>query len=971
MQIQTNKINEPCIVDVLVKNNYASISWSLGNGTDEIKVNTKDDDYGVLTFEFGDTTQIKYGGTDNWGKDLLPIYLDYKENSSEGDSVYVDDITLQEYAGKGNWCYCYRLPNGAVMYKALTKNPYNEPRVAYFRHKTSDLTIKRGFYAGRPAASEWYVTIIQEANPEGNENPTPKPEKPEIIPQDKTKTFNELIDIFNKVLSDRGKRQITQKSNTYEYLKEGYELADKEWNNKDSILFNKETYEKIEVYNYHGTNKEYSNLAYDSLQGWLFAMFLSEIVPDVGSVTNTQTKLFEKAYEIGGGAKVPLFGLDSHADPMVSRLVAGMVYSIIRGQKTYYNIEVMRKELGGSAVNASGWNGLRYVNTEIRDSIGRRGYRMDTLGYLVNTQSFLPSAPGPRIDGCTVCDQELPYNVGQSIDQFNLETQNYKMDEEVYNYMINNYNMMAETPLAKWYSYGIKKQNRIVNAMATIPCTYMYMFGKPKYIRLVLDNGRLPIVDGYPRYVFEECANSDLVIEGPFSDLAGIYRYNIAAANKNVVEQYIESVTDIADNCRFPTQDPNYGRCRPGCSPTRQGGERNPNHGAKDNELYNVSISAMVADNYAGYTKAIGQDGFASDSPRSYVSGHSVQIMTLALILGQMNPEKLEDYIIKAYQYSDNRSIARFHWTSDVIYGRIFSTFVLPLINAMDGMQSGYEVTKNIVLNHDINDDGNYNVNLIIKNLTGENIQSTGEIRLYVNNHIGVNTYLPGAVSNAGALYTFYKGENSFNNIICIMNGESVMNDNYNGAIINDARIYDHRHWNNIDAGFNVTLDTSDSRCDSTIKKSGATYVLKLTKIGEEPIEEETKPTEEGNYKVKIIIKNQTGHAIQSTGEIRLYVDNHIGVNTYLPGAAVTAGPLYTFNTGENIYDNIYCVMNGESEMNDKYNGKSITEIRFYDYRHWNNIDAGYNIELDTSDTRCDKTIKKSGATYVLLISNL
>jgi hypothetical protein len=51
-----------------------------------------------------------------------------------------------------------------------------------------------------------------------------------------------------------------------------------------------------------------------------------------------------------------------------------------------------------------------------------------------------------------------------------------------------------------------------------------------------------------------------------------------------------------------------------------------------------------------------------------------------------MNPEKIHYYGKRAHDYSVNRSIARFHWNSDCIYGRLFGAMILPLINAMEGM---------------------------------------------------------------------------------------------------------------------------------------------------------------------------------------------------------------------------------------------------------------------------------------------
>lgn len=128
------------------------------------------------------------------------------------------------------------------------------------------------------------------------------------------------------------------------------------------------------------------------------------------------------------------------------------------------------------------------------------------------------------------------------------------------------------------------------------------------------------------------------------------------------------------------------------------------------------------------------------------------------------------------------------------------------------------------------------------------------------------------------------------------------------------------------------------------------------------------------NSQVSLIIKNETGSAIQSTGEIRLYVNNHIGINIYLPNAKPAAGALYTFNIGENNFSNkeVYFSING-GDANDSINeyiGSSINDVRFYDQRHYNNIDAGYNIVLDTADSRCAKTIKL-GATYVLKITKI
>jgi hypothetical protein len=193
--------------------------------------------------------------------------------------------------------------------------------------------------------------------------------------------------------------------------------------------------------------------------------------------------------------------------------------------------------------------------------------------------------------------------------------------------------------------------------------------------------------------------------------------------------------------------------------------------------------------------------------------------------------DNVENWIRKSYEYSVSRSIGRFHWNSDCVYGRLFGSLALPIINAMTGLKSGLEDIKSYVKNPKPEPEGDWSVKLIIKNTTSNPVYSTGEIRLYVENHIGVNTYLPGAAPGAGALYTFNPGENNFSNldVHCTMNGEDYMDDAYNGEAINEVRFYDQRHYNNKDAGFNFTLDTGDPRCDKVLNKAGATYVLKIS----------------------------------------------------------------------------------------------------------------------------------------------
>lgn len=663
---------------------------------------------------------------------------------------------------------------------------------------------------------EWYDKYCKE-------EPQPEPITDKL-------SLSALIDKFNNVLKNRGYKTINETMEVYNYIHWAFHFTDTQYK-KDFWVFKPTSYPL--VYDYRGNDNKDDGTAYNALQSWLIASILSELVPDCGATTNTQTELFKLAYEIGGGRSYPLYNNKTFkADPYSMREAASVMYAICRGDKNIdKGIDKCRSELGGKTIPASTWADLGYKNTILTDSQGRRGYRMDYLGYCINTMLFLPASPGPRIEGTTVCEQPQPWNQGQDINLFNKNTGNYIMDETINDYFVKNYNMMSQTPLSVWNGYPLEKQNRMVNVGAIPPCTFIYMFGKKNVKFDGIINKAYGDNPPYNYYCFSQTSkDTGLCLDGPFSDFQGIYRYNPNPENE--VEKCLDTVDLIFDNFRFPTEDPNYGRCRPGCKPTREGGELNPTHGAAENEIYNVDLTTMVADDATGKAKYETRDGFASDSPRSYVSGHSAQIWGFALMFVQLNNEgNCEDWVRKSYEYSVSRSVGRFHWNSDCLYGRLFGAMALPIVNAMTGLKDGINAIKNYIINPQ--PEGDWNVKLIIKNNTGKTIQSTGEIRLYVDKHIGIDTYLPGASPSAGPLYTFNIGENNLSNydVHCVLHGDDYMDDSYNSKVINEVRFYDQRHYNNIDAGFSASLDTSDPRCDAKLNKAGATYVIKIENL--------------------------------------------------------------------------------------------------------------------------------------------
>lgn len=161
-------INYPCIQDIILRKDETDVCFTISDGQDETKLFFEDGKDVMFTVNFGDVSNIGFGGTDNWGKDRLPLYVKYTKGDVDYDSVFVDTIEIQKLAGDGDWCKCELINNNRnVKYTTLSENPYNVERRAYFYHKTQDDTVKIGYNAGRPVSKEWCVTVIQDANPKG------------------------------------------------------------------------------------------------------------------------------------------------------------------------------------------------------------------------------------------------------------------------------------------------------------------------------------------------------------------------------------------------------------------------------------------------------------------------------------------------------------------------------------------------------------------------------------------------------------------------------------------------------------------------------------------------------------------------------------------------------------------------------------------------------------------------------------
>ena len=571
---------------------------------------------------------------------------------------------------------------------------------------------------------------------EDSDDPQPEPEpEPTPDPFHNRLRLGDLIAKMNGELTANGFKAITDLGTPtlYEYLLKAWDKADAEWSNPDSWMFSPKTYE--DIINLHGDELTYMDTAYNSMHAWLMAMQLAALVPTQGIDSNMQTRLFVLAYEVGGGRAVPLYGLHIHANPMLARLVAGLICALVRNKYSYAEMDVMRQEIGGTLINGSKWSDLGYEGAD---------GKMQKCGYLVNSDIIIPSAPGPYADGCDI--RVKPFQQGQDMEQFCIDgaiepwyKENYKKDIAVDDYVVANFNMSAQTPLDVWNATSEADKQRILEAAAAPRATDNFFFGK-KLIKFdgIHDGNRLGLYTNYTYYWFSEASAKGAgvyEIAGPFADLYDKMFTGGGYGTPTNALKFFDTVMAIADNSRYPTFHNQYGRRRPCGGASGTGGSARSNVcGDPLNAIYNIDLSCIFADDKASADKWAKENGFVSEKPKSYPSGHAAMVTTVALMLGQMTGDetKLQQYFKAAYQVGVNRTVSRYHWNSDVIYGRLFATMIMPVIDAMSGLRDGYEQTKAAVNGTTPSPTPDYtkdvNTTVTIKNESGKTVHFDGSV---------------------------------------------------------------------------------------------------------------------------------------------------------------------------------------------------------------------------------------------------
>ena len=466
-----------------------------------------------------------------------------------------------------------------------------------------------------------------------------------------------------------------------------------------------------------------------------------------------------KTNGVADASYVPLYdNYHVHCNPMIGRLAAGAVYARLHDKTATATARTeAMTQLNTTAISAANWSDLGVQgedtseNNELLDVTQGHvtGYylHLTNVGYIVNSYQVIPGSPGPFANG-HADGRTIPANQPQSLfytalsdddtikvgedgngDDINFvkdwKLYNYKVDVAIDEIVVNNYKINQQISYSDWCSKQGKAKNlAAMKACALCVCSDFAFFAKRKV--KIKDHSSEPLVDGC--FVFETTSeavtdsNQVYEVSGPFGDLANVMFGSPTTAypcgKPTAAMAYINKILLIADNCRVPTMGEHCGRRRPlgnnidktarvasvnsegsnnKIDDEKKGYSESRWNGINNQTLYRLFANTAkdLQDSYNWH------DWVANDGAKSYASGHSAQIWAAAMMLGQATEEDgytaMAAYMKAAYKASLLRAVGRYHWNSDIMYGRLFGTMCVPIINAMSGLNTasaGYRAMK-------------------------------------------------------------------------------------------------------------------------------------------------------------------------------------------------------------------------------------------------------------------------------------
>ena len=398
---------------------------------------------------------------------------------------------------------------------------------------------------------------------------------------------------------------------------------------------------------YEWGDKGDAQKAQDTLIGWLFSLQLAELKPYY------RADIFKLGYEMGDYDRYSnIYGYKFEYDPNIMRIIASVIYPAMKGYCKPV-IETLRREVEGTMYGKT----LKQLYAdEKRDNVSPSGFFTDF-------RVFLPTAPAPYLSTYSKrSDRTYPNEPRDEFDNLEMDRQIHEMIVEAYN--LNQPEHYQET----------------VQAIADKEAEAKHMFGKNKETK----NYQFHPVFG------EDTIGIELPDEGTFADFAYLL-FRTGSASRGIMQSASVS----------PVQ---YGRLRPGCS-WNQEAKKNSSTDDRRNILTNFEIEDGDGSPTGYYDKNgnwVYMNGIHNPKEfeeyqknalyaNSYPSGHSSGMFCTAMVLMELFPHKADKILKATNQYAVNRTIARYHWTSDTINGRVLGSAT----NAICHAASDYEELLN------------------------------------------------------------------------------------------------------------------------------------------------------------------------------------------------------------------------------------------------------------------------------------
>lgn len=473
--------------------------------------------------------------------------------------------------------------------------------------------------------------VKEEQKPMEEEEPVvskPKPDapKPPVV-EEKPKydeEFESYINKYNKFA------KIERDSYTYKYFYELFREAKSQLRIDTShglpILLRKENFPTL----YEWGDKGDAQKAKDTLIGWLFSLQLAELKPYY------RADIFKLGYELGGYDRYTnVYGWKFECDPNVMRILAGAIYPAMKGYCKPIT-ETLRREVEGDRYNST----LQQLyDNNSRDNVAPSAFFTDF-------RVFMPTAPAPYAPGyATRPDVTFP---NEEKDEYG----NLKIDRQIHEMIVEMYNLSQP-----------EHYQETVQAIADKEVEAKHLFGKNRETK----NFKFHPVFG------EDTIGIELPDEGTLASFAYL-ALRTGSSSRGIMQSASVS----------PVQ---YGRLRPGCS-WNQEAKKNSSSDDRRNILTNFEIEDGDGSPTGYYDKNgnwVYKDAIKSPADfeeyqkthlyaNSYPSGHSSGIFCCSMVLMELLPNKADLILKAANQYAVNRTIARYHWTSDTINGRVLGS---------------------------------------------------------------------------------------------------------------------------------------------------------------------------------------------------------------------------------------------------------------------------------------------------------